>query len=163
MTRAHCAGCHPHLGEQRQQWASATWAPKSTQTFDEVADHWLKLREADSSIGPTIVRADRESLAYARRAFGAAPVRGLTPAALVDWSASLTGKGGKPLPMASGRRHRWASSSITSPLTALPGVSRSRFLGCAARRSAGCGCPTSTWRAARHTSSRLGSTSTGAT
>lgn len=43
MTRAHCAGCRPYLGEQRQQWASATRAPKSIQTFDEVADHWLKL------------------------------------------------------------------------------------------------------------------------
>lgn len=27
--------------EQRQQWSAATWAPKSTRTFDEVADHWL--------------------------------------------------------------------------------------------------------------------------
>lgn len=78
--------------EQRQQWAAATWAPKSTQTFDEVADHWLKLRDADPSIGPNTVRADRESLAYARRAFGAVPVQKLTPAALADWSASLTGK-----------------------------------------------------------------------
>jgi len=90
--------------EQRQQWASATWAPKSTQTFDEVADHWLKLRVADPSIGPNTVRADRESLAYARRAFGAVPVQKLTPAALADWSASLTGKGVKALAPATKRR-----------------------------------------------------------
>lgn len=90
--------------EQRQQWAAASWAPKSSQTFDEVADHWLKLREADPSIGPNTVRADRESLAYARRAFGAAPVQKLTPAALADWSATLTGKGGKSLAPATKRR-----------------------------------------------------------
>ncbi|OBI75861.1 site-specific integrase [Mycobacterium sp. E740] len=90
--------------EQRQQWASATWAPKSSQTFDEVADHWLKLREADPSIGPNTVRADRESLAYARRAFGAVAVQKLTPAALADWSATLTGKGGKALAPATKRR-----------------------------------------------------------
>ena len=90
--------------EQRQQWASANWAPKSSQTFDEVADHWLKLREADSSIGPNTVRADRESLAYARRSFGAVPVQKLTPAVLTDWAASLTGQGGKALAPATKRR-----------------------------------------------------------
>jgi integrase len=90
--------------EQREQWRSATWAPKSTQTFDEVADHWLKLRAADSSIGPNTVRADRESLTYARRAFGTVPVQKLTPAALADWSATLTGKGGKALAPATKRR-----------------------------------------------------------
>lgn len=90
--------------EQRQQWGAATWAPKSSQTFDEVADHWLKLREADPSIGPNTVRADRESLAYARRAFGAVPVQKLTPAALADWSATLIGKGGKALASATKRR-----------------------------------------------------------
>jgi len=42
----------------------------------------LTLRAADPSIGPNTVRADRESLAYARRAFGAVPVQKLTPAAL---------------------------------------------------------------------------------
>ncbi len=78
--------------EQRQQWTAATWAPKSSQTFDDVADHWLKLRDADASIGPNTVRADRESLAYARRAFGAVPVQKLTPVALADWSATLTGR-----------------------------------------------------------------------
>lgn len=71
--------------EQRRLWASASWSPKSPRTFDEVADHWLTLREADSSIGPNTVRADRESLAYARRAFGSVPVQKLTPAALADW------------------------------------------------------------------------------
>ena len=90
--------------EQRTAVGTATWAPKSSQTFDEVADHWLKLREADPSIGPNTVRADRESLAYARRAFGAVPVQKLTPAALADWSASLTGKGGKALAPATKRR-----------------------------------------------------------
>ncbi|WP_137146921.1 site-specific integrase [Mycolicibacterium sp. CR10] len=90
--------------EQRQQWASATWAPKTTQTFNEVADHWLKLRDADPSIGPNTVRADRESLAYARRAFGAVAVQKLTPAALADWSMALTGKGGKALAPATKRR-----------------------------------------------------------
>ncbi|GAB1811838.1 tyrosine-type recombinase/integrase [Mycobacterium sp. MUNTM1] len=90
--------------EQRQQWVAATWAPKSNQTFDEIADHWLKLRDADPSIGPNTVRADRESLTYARRAFGAVPVQKLTPAALADWSATLTGKGGKVLAPATKRR-----------------------------------------------------------
>src|ERR1700732_4554326 len=90
--------------EQRQQWSTATWAPKSSRTFDEVADHWLTLREADMSIGPNTVRADRESLAYARRAFGAVPVQKLTPAALANWSATLTGKGGRTLAPATKRR-----------------------------------------------------------
>lgn len=91
--------------EQRKQWSAATWAPKSNQTFNEVADHWLKIRAADSSIGPNTVRADRESLAYARRAFGADPVQKLTPARLADWSAEqLTGKGGKALAPATKRR-----------------------------------------------------------
>jgi integrase len=90
--------------EQRQQWSTATWAPKSTRTFDEVADHWMTLREADPSLGPNTVRADRESLAYARRAFGALPVQKLTAAALADWSAKLTGKGGATLAPATKRR-----------------------------------------------------------
>jgi integrase len=102
------------VNEQRQHWASATWAPKSTQTFDEVANHWLKLREADSSIGPNTVRADRESLAYARRAFGAVPVQKLTPAALTDWAASLTGKGGKALAPATKRRAIVRLKSVTA-------------------------------------------------
>jgi integrase len=90
--------------EQRSQWSTAAWTPKSTRTFDEVADHWLTLRAADPSIGPNTVRADRESLAYARRAFGAVPVQKLTPAALADWSAKLTGKDGKVLAPATKRR-----------------------------------------------------------
>jgi integrase len=90
--------------EQRQQWTTATWAPKSSRTFDEVADHWLMLREADKSIGPNTVRADRESLAYARRAFGAVPVQHLNPAALANWSATLTGKEGRALAPATRRR-----------------------------------------------------------
>jgi integrase len=90
--------------EQRQQWSTATWAPKSTRSFDEVADHWMTLREADPSLGPNTVRADRESLAYARRAFGALPVQKLTPAALANWSAKLTGKGGATLAPATKRR-----------------------------------------------------------
>lgn len=90
--------------EQRQQWASNVWAPKSTQTFDEVADHWLKIRNADSSIGPNTVRADRESLAYARRAFGAVPVQKLTPVSLADWSATLKGRHGNALAPATKRR-----------------------------------------------------------
>lgn len=89
---------------QREQWRAATWVPKSTQTFDEVADHWLKLRAADSSVGPNTVRADRESLLYARRVFGTVPVQKLTPSALADWSATLTGKGGRPLAPATKRR-----------------------------------------------------------
>src|SRR5262249_28897517 len=55
-------------------------------------------------IGPNTVRADRESLAYARRAFGAVPVQQLTPAALADWLAKLTGKDGKVLAPATKRR-----------------------------------------------------------
>jgi hypothetical protein len=97
-------GCPGWATEQRQQWSTATWAPKSSRTFDEVADHWLTLREADTSIGPNTVRADRESLAYARRAFGALPVQKLTPAALANWSATLTGKDGRILAPATKRR-----------------------------------------------------------
>jgi integrase len=90
--------------EQRQHWSSSTWAPKSTRTFDEVADHWLNVREANPSIGPNTVRADRESLAYARRAFGAVQVQKLTPATLADWSAALKGKDGKALAPSTKRR-----------------------------------------------------------
>ena len=90
--------------EQRQLWASASWAPKSERTFDEVADHWLTIREADSSIGPNTVRADRESLAYARRAFGAVQVQKLTPAALADWAAALKRKDGNAMAPATKRR-----------------------------------------------------------
>jgi integrase len=90
--------------EQRQLWASASWAPKSDRSFDEVADHWLTIREADSSIGPNTVRADRESLAYARRAFGAVPVQKLTPKGLTDWAAALKRKDGNAMAPATKRR-----------------------------------------------------------
>ncbi len=90
--------------EQRRLWASASWSPKSSRTFDEVADHWLTLRQADTAVGPNTVRADRESLAYARRAFGSVPVQSLTPAALADWAAAMTGKGGRVLAPATKRR-----------------------------------------------------------
>jgi hypothetical protein len=90
--------------EQRTKWSEHTWAPKSTRTFDEVADHWLTVRAADSSVGPNTIRADRESLAYARRAFGAVPVQKLTPAALANWSAALKGKDGQALAPATRRR-----------------------------------------------------------
>ena len=74
-----------------------------SRTFDEVADHWLKVRRADGTSANTI-RADRDSLAYARRAFGGWPVQKLTPAALADWSATMTGKTGQPLAPATKRR-----------------------------------------------------------
>lgn len=90
--------------EQHRLWASASWSAKSPRTFNEVADHWLKLRGADPSIGPNTVRADRESLVYARRTFAAVPVQKLTPAALADWSATLAGKDGKSLAPATKRR-----------------------------------------------------------
>lgn len=90
--------------EQRRLWASASWSPKSTRSFNEVADHWLTLRDADSSIGPNTIRADRESLAYARRAFGSVSVQKLTPAALADWAATMTGKEGRALAPATKRR-----------------------------------------------------------
>jgi integrase len=90
--------------EQRRLWNSGSWSARSTRTFDEVADHWLTLREADTSVGPNTIRADRESMAYARRAFGSVPVQKLTPAALADWAAALTGKGGRKLAPATKRR-----------------------------------------------------------
>ncbi|MGV0991174.1 MAG: tyrosine-type recombinase/integrase [Mycobacterium sp.] len=90
--------------EQRRLWNSGSWSAKSSRTFDEVVEHWLTLREADTSVGPNTVRADRESLLYARRAFGAAAVQKLTPAALADWAAAMTGKDGKVLAPATKRR-----------------------------------------------------------
>src|SRR5690606_7968946 len=90
--------------EQRQQWDARTWAAKSERTFDDVADHWLKVREADDSTRENTIRADRESLAYARRAFGSVAVQKLTPEVLVDWSLSMTTKAGKPLAASTKRR-----------------------------------------------------------
>ena len=55
--------------DQHNQWDWAAWAPRTHLTLDEVADHWLRLREAE--VGVNTLRADRDSLAYARRAFGA--------------------------------------------------------------------------------------------
>jgi integrase len=89
--------------EQHRQWNTATWAPRSERTFDEAADHWLKVRQADG-ISPNTLRADRDDLARARRVFGAVPVQKLTAGALVDWAATMSGKTGQPL--APGTRRR---------------------------------------------------------
>lgn len=78
--------------DERKKWAANTWTAKSERTFGEVADHWLKVREADDSTRENTVCADRESLAYARRAFDETPVQKLTPQALTDWSLNLTTK-----------------------------------------------------------------------
>ncbi|MGW0037487.1 tyrosine-type recombinase/integrase [Gordonia sp. NPDC003376] len=80
------------ITDQRKQWDARTWAAKSERTFDDVADHWLKVREADDGTRENTVRADRESLAYARRAFGSVSVQKLTPEVLIDWSLNLTTK-----------------------------------------------------------------------
>ncbi|AFA74236.1 integrase family protein [Gordonia polyisoprenivorans VH2] len=80
--------------EQRQQWDTRTWAAKSERTFDDAADHWLKVRAADDSTRENTIRADRESLAYARRAFGSVTVQKLTPEVLIDWSLNMTTKPG---------------------------------------------------------------------
>ncbi|WP_341267042.1 tyrosine-type recombinase/integrase [Gordonia malaquae] len=82
------------ITEQRKQWDARTWAAKSERTFDDVADHWLKVRAADAGTRENTIRADRESLAYARRAFGSVAVQKLTPEVLVDWSLNLTTKPG---------------------------------------------------------------------
>lgn len=61
---------------------------------DEVLDpHWANT-----------VRADRESLAYARRAFGAVALSRLTPAALADWSVAVKSKDAAALAPATRRR-----------------------------------------------------------
>ena len=67
------------ITDQRKQWDARTWAAKSERTFDDVADHWLKVREADDGTRENTIRADRESLAYSRRAFGSVSVQKLTP------------------------------------------------------------------------------------
>lgn len=100
--------------DQRKQWSERTWSAKSERSFDDVADHWLKVRAADEGTRENTVRADRESLAYARRAFGSAAVQKITPEALIDWSLNLTTrpgtnadgteKPGKPLAAATRRR-----------------------------------------------------------
>lgn len=82
------------VDEQREQWRGRTWAAKSDRTFDDVADHWIKIREADDRVRENTVRADRESLAYARRTFGQVAVQKLTPEALTEWSLTMTTKPG---------------------------------------------------------------------
>ena len=65
---------------------------------------------AEAARGRSVDRAEyrfaptASRLAYARRAFGAVPVQKLTPAALADWSATLTGKDGQALAPATKRR-----------------------------------------------------------
>ncbi|MDP0399222.1 MULTISPECIES: tyrosine-type recombinase/integrase [Tsukamurella] len=102
------------ITDQRKQWSERTWSAKSERSFDDVADHWLKVRVADDGTRENTVRADRESLAYARRAFGPVAVQKVTPEALIDWSLNLTTKPGtnadgtekpgKPLAPATRRR-----------------------------------------------------------
>ncbi|MCZ4536347.1 site-specific integrase [Gordonia terrae] len=82
------------VDEQREQWRGRTWAAKSDRTFDDVADHWIKVRGADERVRENTVRADRESLAYARRAFGQVAIQKLTPEALTEWSLTMTTKPG---------------------------------------------------------------------
>ncbi|MEV6656455.1 tyrosine-type recombinase/integrase [Nocardia fluminea] len=90
--------------EQRKTWDARTWAARSDRTFADVADHWIKVREADDAVRANTVRADKESLAYARRAFGETAVQKITPEGLTDWSINLTRRDGKPLAAATKRR-----------------------------------------------------------
>lgn len=90
--------------EQRKNWDARTWAARSDRTFADVADHWLKVREADDAVRANTVRADRESLAYARRAFDETAVQKITPEALTDWSINMARRDGKPLAAATKRR-----------------------------------------------------------
>ncbi len=90
--------------EQKQKFHAGSWSARSGRTFTEVADHWLTVREADPDIRANTIRADRESLAYALRAFGAVPAQKLTPPMLVSWSISMTAKSGKPLGQDTKRR-----------------------------------------------------------
>ncbi|GGK44829.1 tyrosine-type recombinase/integrase [Nocardia camponoti] len=92
------------VSEQRTNWDKRTWAARSERTFAEAADHWLKLRDADDGVRANSVRADRESLAYARRAFGETAIQKITPEALTDWSIGMTRKSGEPLAAATKRR-----------------------------------------------------------
>lgn len=118
------------IDEQRKQWNDRTWSARSERTFREVADHWLKVREADGNTRANTLRADRESLAYARLTFDNLPVQKLTPEAITDWSLSLTTKAGKPLAPSTKRRAivtvkavsahavrmRWLSYDVTAHL-----------------------------------------------
>ena len=83
------------IDEERRKWAAGSWAARSERTFGDVCDHWLTVREADDRVRTNTVRADRESLAHARRAFAEVPVQKITPAQLVDWSLNLRTRHGK--------------------------------------------------------------------
>ncbi|MCF8609993.1 site-specific integrase [Gordonia sp. HY285] len=88
---------------ERQKWAEKSWAARSERTFSDAADHWLTVRDADDSTRANTVRADRESLAYARRSFGDVPLQRITPELLVDWTLTMSTKprhtkDGKPIP-----------------------------------------------------------------
>ncbi|MFD6221250.1 Arm DNA-binding domain-containing protein [Nocardia asteroides] len=92
------------VSEQRKNWDARIWVARSDRTFADAADHWIKVREADDAVRANTVRADRESLADARRAFGEAAVQKITPEALTGWSIGLTRKSGEPLAAAIKRR-----------------------------------------------------------
>lgn len=92
------------VNEQRTNWEKRTWAARSDRTFSQAADHWVKTREADDSVRANTVRADKESLAYARRAFGETALQKITPEVLTDWSINMTRRDGKPLAAATKRR-----------------------------------------------------------
>jgi integrase len=109
--------------EQREQWRGRTWAAKSDRTFDEVADHWLRVRAADDGTRENTIRADRESLAYARRAFGKAEVQKLTPEAFTEWALSMTAKTGKPLAPSTKRRAIVTVKAVTSHAVTLKWLS----------------------------------------
>jgi integrase len=64
----------------------------------------MKLRRADASVSPNTIRADRESLAYAQRAFEAVPVQHLTTGTLTEWAATMTGARGNALAPGTKRR-----------------------------------------------------------
>ena len=83
--------------QQKQKFDTGAWSARSNRTFNEVADHWLTVREADPDTRANTVRADRESLTYARRAFGETPVQKITPLVLVSWSITMTRSDGEPL------------------------------------------------------------------
>lgn len=83
--------------EQKQKFDTRAWSARSNRTFNDVADHWLTVREADPDTRANTVRADRESLAYARRAFGGTAVQKITPPMLVSWAITMTRSDGEPL------------------------------------------------------------------
>lgn len=109
--------------EQKQKFDGGSWSARSGRTFAEVCDHWLTVREADPDIRANTIRADRESLAYARRAFGALSVQKLTPVALTDWSLSMTARSGKPLGQDTKRRAIGTLKQVMSHAVAMRWVS----------------------------------------